>query len=947
MSIVNDYLELTHKYKEEYGDKTVVLLQVGAFFEIYGLKTDKNEVFGSNIEEVCEIGELNISDKKMTHTDKSLKKNSNPKCHVYNVMMAGFKDYNYEKYVQKLLNKQYVVVVYTQEKHDDSTITRNLDCIYSTGTYINADKNEKLSNNIACIWLEQFKRQHQQYIVYGISVVDILTGKTYIFEHETEFSLTPTTFDELERIMSTFCPSELIVVCDFDKKDLETIMAYINSTNVMTKYVSLSNEKVINCSKQKYIHYILEQFFGKDCVFQCKEFDNYAMATQSFCFLLNFIQEHNYSLTLHIDFPFFNNHSQRMVLANHTLRQLNIIGDGQHSGVLSSVSNFLNKCLTPMGKRQFAFLITNPTFDKDSLHHQYDQVEIFLQSSCVDDLRISLRHVKDLEKIMRLIVLKKAYPCHLFHIYQCIHTVEQIKRIIIDNNIDGFDINVTNILEFLEHNFHVEPLQTMNSHSFDVNFIKENVSEKLDSLINEQRLNNELYNGIYSYFNTIMRVNPRDANTEFVKKHETNKSESLVLTKKRAKTLGSILKNDTVTICQHTFNQNEVAFKSAGSNNDEIYFPLLNQVLHKRITLQEQIQREIGIIYFGFLEHISNYLLKSIKEMSNYLCNIDILCNKAHIARKYNYCKPNIREHSQSFVEAKQMRHCLIEQLINGDYVTNDASLGTDAQNGMLLYGTNAVGKTSYIRAIGICIVLAQSGMYVPCSEFTFYPYESIFSRILGNDNLFKGMSTFAVEISELRVILRMANANSLILGDEVCSGTETESALSIFVSALMRIHDKQSSFIFATHFHEILNYDEIESLTKMRIYHMHVFFDREKQTMHYERLLKEGAGTRNYGLEVCKSLYVDEEFMNQTYEIRNKYFPESRGALSFSSTKYNAKKLKGMCEMCQKVLSTEVHHKKQQKDANKDGFIDSVHKNHVSNLMNLCEKCHQKVHHD
>ena len=106
--------------------------------------------------------------------------------------------------------------------------------------------------------------------------------------------------------------------------------------------------------------------------------------------------------------------------------------------------------------------------------------------------------------------------------------------------------------------------------------------------------------------------------------------------------------------------------------------------------------------------------------------------------------------------------------------------------------------------------------MYVPCSEFIYNPYESIFSRILGNDNLFKGMSTFAVEISELRVILRMANANSLILGDEVCSGTETESALSIFMSALMRIHTQNSSFIFATHFHEILKYDEIDTLKNM-----------------------------------------------------------------------------------------------------------------------------------
>ena len=74
---------------------------------------------------------------------------------------------------------------------------------------------------------------------------------------------------------------------------------------------------------------------------------------------------------------------------------------------------------------------------------------------------------------------------------------------------------------------------------------------------------------------------------------------------------------------------------------------------------------------------------------------------------------------------------------------------------------------------------MAQAGLFVPCEKFEYYPYKNIFSRILGNDNLFKGLSTFAVEMSELRHILRYTDENSLILGDELCSGTEIESAIS------------------------------------------------------------------------------------------------------------------------------------------------------------------------
>lgn len=122
-------------------------------------------------------------------------------------------------------------------------------------------------------------------------------------------------------------------------------------------------------------------------------------------------------------------------------------------------------------------------------------------------------------------------------------------------------------------------------------------------------------------------------------------------------------------------------------------------------------------------------------------------------------------------------------------YVTNDIRLGKENSgtsdneefDGMLLYGTNAVGKTSLIKSIGISIIMAQAGLYVPCESLLFSPYHSIYTRILGNDNIFKGLSTFAVEMTELRTILRMADKNSLILGDELCSGTESDSALSIF----------------------------------------------------------------------------------------------------------------------------------------------------------------------
>jgi DNA mismatch repair protein MutS len=201
--------------------------------------------------------------------------------------------------------------------------------------------------------------------------------------------------------------------------------------------------------------------------------------------------------------------------------------------------------------------------------------------------------------------------------------------------------------------------------------------------------------------------------------------------------------------------------------------------------------------------------------------------------------------------------------------------------------------------------------------------------------------------MSELRVILNNSDEHSLILGDELCSGTETQSALSIFVAGLMNLHHKRSSFLFATHFHEICDYEEIVSMERLSLKHMAVHYDRELDSLVYDRLLKDGPGDNTYGLEVCKSLHLPIDFLDKAFEIRNKYFPEKAGVLGQKLSRYNAQKVRSLCEMCNKALSSEVHHLEMQQNANKDGFIDggAVHKNHKANLMALCEQCHQKIH--
>jgi hypothetical protein len=163
---------------------------------------------------------------------------------------------------------------------------------------------------------------------------------------------------------------------------------------------------------------------------------------------------------------------------------------------------------------------------------------------------------------------------------------------------------------------------------------------------------------------------------------------------------------------------------------------------------------------------------------------------------------------------------------------------------------------------------------------------------------------------------------------------------------------------------HEIVEYEEIKEMVAVKIQHLEVEYDREKDMLVYNRVLKEGPGSRLYGLEVAKYLKLPDDFLEDANALRIKYFcsPGSAGSASLSNGKaeetsilslktshYNRKKLVGLCEVCGEKMGTEVHHLQHQSEADDKGYINNngykIHKNNPANLLTLCEKCHERFH--
>ena len=970
MSLIKEYFELTNKYIREYGEKTILLMQVGSFFEVYGVKT-QNTILNSKISDFSQICELNITEKNVcVSSDKE------------NIMMAGFKDIMIEKYLKKLQIAGFTTIVYTQDQPSKNT-TRSCTGIFSPGTYFSND-NSILTNNITCLWFELidnkvlFKGQH---LVMGITNIDILTGKTHMIQFEQPYFNNPTTFDDLERFISIYQPNEAILIYNLEESKMNNIISYINLNSSKIHRISLVSKepqaiKAKNCENQIYQKEIINRFYeDKFDIFQ-NDFSSDIIACQGFCFLLDFVERHNPQLVRKISYPELENTSNKLHLANHTLKQLNIINDLNYKGKFSSVSTMLNECSTSMGKRKFQFILTSPTRDIEYLQEEYNITEYLLdkEKDKFDRIKSDLSTMKDLAKFERSIFLKKISPKSFVILLDNLKIIRDIynktknkKKIATffnkrTNKFNELSHFLNNIEGFIQAYFNLEIAKTCDQISgFESNFINRGINHELDKKSNELKKNELYLEEIRKYLNNLVPEKTKAKTTEFIKIHETEKNSfALICTSRRCKLLETVLpdkEKETILKIEQDGLYHEIPFivgkktfeyKTQSSANNFITNTHIKNICSKITSLKTGLKDDITLVYHDLLVQFENYQ-NDFQELIDFITLIDIIYTKAIIASKYNLTKPVIQKQKKAFFSAKKIRHLLIENIQSDEiYISNDLDLGTTSQNGILLYGTNAVGKTSFIKSIGISIILAQAGMFVPCDEFIYSPYEYIFTRILGNDNIFKGMSTFAVEMSELRTILNHSNENSLILGDELCSGTEISSAIGIFVSGIQTLVKKNSSFMFATHLHEIINYDEIKSLKEVSLKHMEVYYDREKDILVYNRKLMDGPGNNMYGLEVCKSLHLPNDFLENAFNIRLKYTGDT-SVLSFKTSHFNSKKLVGLCENCGEKKASETHHLQYQKNADKNGIIKNdnmiFHKNSVANLMALCEDCHRIFH--
>ena len=415
---------------------------------------------------------------------------------------------------------------------------------------------------------------------------------------------------------------------------------------------------------------------------------------------------------------------------------------------------------------------------------------------------------------------------------------------------------------------------------------------------------------------------------------------------------GKFEDNDCLTKDQVAFLESicHISRPSKGSATKDVSFQsdIISSVSKERSEFEIEMEQLNGKYYTENLNMIDKEFEQLIEKLPTIVGFIDVMNSHAECAIKYAYNKPNIEDEkaSASYIKATAMRHPIVERInTRVPFIPNDFEVGTPENRGIIVMGTNDCGKSTIMRSVGLNLVLAQIGSFVAAKTFEFRPFHKILTRLSGLDNVYKGEGSFRVEMNEFRDITSGCDEYSLVLGDELCRGTNIHDAVSIFTAGVEYLSKKDTNFIFTTHLHQLPKLAEIQSIETLKFKHLQIHRDPVTNIITYLRKLVDGPGESFYGIDVARGCGVPEEILLNAERIRKQLIGEQADILDGKASHFNARLYKRECATCGKAAK-ETHHLREQNEANEDGMIDHFHKNALHNLVWICEDCHHKEAH-
>lgn len=740
------------------------------------------------------------------------------------VPLAGFPHHAIDSYLPRLVRSGYRVAICEQMENPrfaKGIVKREVVEVVTPGVTLSDKLLEHKRNNYLCA---VFIKEE----IAGISFCDISTGEFYTFEVPSA---------QLDQQLEAITPAEILA----RKRDIEIIKSTDKGKSSAVRYTKL-DDWIFNFDYANEL--LLMQF--KTVTLKGFGLDGMETGIIAAGAILNYIQETQKSNISHITKISVHNPSDYMNLDYSTRRNLEILYSIREAGREGTLISILDRTVTSMGGRMLKKWISAPLRKLKPINERLQGVEeLFKRTDMRKNLTAQLSEIGDLERLVSKICTGRVNPRELAALKSSLDKIPVIQQFLspanskllrkINDELKPLDKLVEKISKALVDS---PPLNIG-----DGGVIRHGFSPELDELrnialhgkdwiANLQKTERERtgipslkvnYNKVFGYYIEVSNAHKNKIPDDYIRKQTLVNSERYITP-------------DLKTFEEKILNAEEKIF--------ELESELFNELRLEAAAEATAIQNNARMI-----------------------AALDCLISFADCASAYNYVKPELTEDDE--IEIKDGRHPVVERILppGEKFTPNNCNLSSSENQIIIITGPNMSGKSVYLRQVGLIVLMAQIGSFVPASQAKIGLVDRIFTRVGASDNITAGESTFLVEMQEAANILNNATSKSLILLDEIGRGTSTFDGISIAWAITEYLHERpdlRAKTLFATHYHELNEMSEL--FLRIKNYKVEVR-EYDDKVIFLHRVVP-GSADHSYGIQVAQMAGLPRFVTNRAKEI-------------------------------------------------------------------------------
>ena len=537
-----------------------------------------------------------------------------------------------------------------------------------------------------------------------------------------------------------------------------------------------------------------------------------------------------------------------MGLDGFTVRNLEVFQSLATQGTHGTLIDILDKTVTAGGGRLLKQWLNRPITNPKQLNRRLDIVESFQKKNrTLEDTQNCLKNISDIERILGRVNNGKITPKEINGLHYSLVQIPELISVLKNSNDTHLKTFIQNFVD--TDGIKDRIAETLNpdapSQVKHGNVVLDGVDPELDELrklsiggkewiANLQKSERERtgipslkigYNKVFGYYLEITRVHSEKVPEEYIRK------QTLV-------------------------------------NAERYITPELKEYEEKILSAEEKIESIESRIFHELCQYILSQA-GILQENAAVLSRLDVLSNFAWVSISNKYTRPIFTK--AGTIKIKAGRHPVVEQLLPATerFIPNDLSMNTEKSQIHLITGPNMAGKSTYLRQVGLIVLMAQIGCFVPAESAEIGIVDKLFTRVGASDNLAGGESTFLVEMNEAANILNNATEKSLILLDEIGRGTATYDGLSLAWAITEYLHQKKevaARTLFATHYHELTDLEN----TLERLENHHIAVKEFGDKIVFLRQIMPGPGDKSYGIYVAQMAGLPNQVISRAKEILN-----------------------------------------------------------------------------